>query len=188
MGTKIACGARDSIQTAISSGVIPKDSLIITNESERGELFFYDRDGVARPIAERSQFDSLVEAQAWAQKYDCMGRLFSVWDDGAWRLYVVQENAALESVGSGGSSGEGGLIETIKAAGTALPVVNKCVDIPGATAQCLGLVRGTDRVNGVAIADDFTMYVHAVNVNSLVQNDDDTLILDCGDAGVKVEE
>ncbi len=72
------------------------------------------------------------------------------------------------------------VIKTVKVGGTALSTVNGEVDIPGATALALGLVKGTDAENGVNVKNDFTMEVNSLNVNKLVQTDGDTLILDGG--------
>ena len=42
MGVRVAYGKRSKITDAIAAGVIPKDSLIITNDAEESELYFYD--------------------------------------------------------------------------------------------------------------------------------------------------
>lgn len=59
-------------------------------------------------------------------------------------------------------------------------------DIPGATKEKLGLVKGSDAENGIAINDDYTMTVNSVNVNKLVQTDGDKLVLYCGDSTTSV--
>lgn len=74
------------------------------------------------------------------------------------------------------------VIEIVKVGGVAVEInaEDKSVDIPMATAQALGVVKGTDAENGVAIAEDGTMSVNSVNVNKLVQTDGDTIVLDGG--------
>lgn len=46
MGVRVAYGKKSKITSAIASGVIPKDSLIITSDAEESELFFYDAAGI----------------------------------------------------------------------------------------------------------------------------------------------
>ena len=76
--------------------------------------------------------------------------------------------------------GEANVLEAVKLSGTALPITDKAVDIPTATASALGVVKGTAAENGVAVAEDGTMTVNAVNINKMVQTDGETLILDGG--------
>lgn len=61
-------------------------------------------------------------------------------------------------------------------------VDGKVVEIPTATGQALGLVKGSVAENGVAVAEDGTMTVNSLNVNCLVQTEGDVLILDGGTA------
>lgn len=51
-----------------------------------------------------------------------------------------------------------------------------------ATAAALGVVKGTDAENGIAVADDGTMSVNSVNVNKLVQTEGDSIVLDGGNS------
>lgn len=74
------------------------------------------------------------------------------------------------------------VIEVIQANGTALPISEKTVNIPAATAQALGLVKGSDAENKVAVAADGTMEVNSLNVSKLTQTEGDTLILNGGDS------
>lgn len=53
MGVRVAYGKKSKITSAIASGVIPKDSLIITSDAEESELFFYDAAGNMKRISER---------------------------------------------------------------------------------------------------------------------------------------
>ena len=72
MGVRVAYGKRSKITDAIAAGVIPKDSLIITNDAEESELYFYDAAGKMKRISERKQFETISEAQAWVKTYDCV--------------------------------------------------------------------------------------------------------------------
>ena len=72
------------------------------------------------------------------------------------------------------------VLEAVKVNGTALPITGKAVNIPIATAQVLGVVKGSVDENKVAVGTDGTMEVNSVNVSKLVQTAGDTLILDGG--------
>lgn len=99
MGVRVAYGNRDAISPAIQTGKIPADSLIISKEhDDLAELFFYDVDGNFKPISERTRFLSLTEATAWAKKYNCAGRVYSVQNGSEWQLYLVQNDFSLTPV------------------------------------------------------------------------------------------
>lgn len=72
------------------------------------------------------------------------------------------------------------VLEAVQVNGTALPITGKAVNIPIATAQALGVVKGSVDENKVAVGADGTMEVNNVNVSKLVQTAGDTLILDGG--------
>lgn len=76
------------------------------------------------------------------------------------------------------------ILEVIKLNGTALPIAEKAVNIPLATAEALGVVKGTADDNGIAIAEDGTMSVNRVSLSKLYQGDGETLILDGGGAAI----
>lgn len=59
---------------------------------------------------------------------------------------------------------------------------NKSVNIPIATAQAPGLVKGTDFKNGISVAENGEMSVNSVDVNKLTQTDEEQLILDGGNS------
>lgn len=75
------------------------------------------------------------------------------------------------------------ILEVVKLGGIALPIAEKSVNIPLATAEVLGVVMGSAADNGVAIAEDGTMSVNRINLNKIYQNEGDILILDGGSAG-----
>ena len=72
------------------------------------------------------------------------------------------------------------VLEAVKVNGVALQISDKAVNIPIATAQALGVVKGSVDENKVAVGTDGTMEVNSVNVSKLVQTAGDTLILDGG--------
>lgn len=65
---------------------------------------------------------------------------------------------------------------------TVTPGEGRIIDLPIATAEALGLVKGSDTVNKVAIAEDGTMEINSVSVSKLTQAEDEELILFGGDA------
>lgn len=73
-------------------------------------------------------------------------------------------------------------IVTITIAGSeiALPIVERNVDIPGATAEQAGVVRSSTGENKVSVAADNTMEVNSVNVDKLVQTEDTYFVLNGG--------
>ena len=89
-------------------------------------------------------------------------------------------NELKEKLDGMNADGEANVLEAVKLSGTALPITDKAVDIPTATASALGVVKGTAAENGVAVAEDGTMTVNAVNINKMVQTEGETLILDGG--------
>lgn len=93
--------------------------------------------------------------------------------------FTTEMKAKLEGLNSAANEN---VIELIKAGGVALPVKDKTVDIPGATKEALGLVKGSEGLNMVVVKEDFTMEVHSLSVSKLVQEEGDTLILNGGNA------
>lgn len=89
-------------------------------------------------------------------------------------------NELKEKLDGMNADGEANVLEAVKLSGTALLITDKAVDIPTATASALGVVKSTAAENGVAVAEDGTMSVNAVNINKMVQTEGETLILDGG--------
>lgn len=77
------------------------------------------------------------------------------------------------------------VIEIIRINGQNLPITDKAVDIPLATALTHGVVKGTDAENGVSVKEDGTMEINQVNINKLVQTDGDSIILHSGDSFIE---
>lgn len=75
-------------------------------------------------------------------------------------------------------------LEVVKIAGVALPISDKSVDIPIATAEVLGVVISSAAENKVSVSEDGTMEVNSVNVNKLVQTDGEVLILNGGSSAI----
>ena len=75
-------------------------------------------------------------------------------------------------------------LEVVKIAGTALPISDKAVDIPIATAEALGVVMSSATENKVSVGADGTMEVNSINVNKLVQDENAALILNGGSSSI----
>lgn len=97
-------------------------------------------------------------------------------------LKGLSENNLTDDLKAQIEKSQSNVIEIVKVGGVEVEVnaEDKSVNIPMATALALGVVKGTDAENGVAIAEDGTMSVNSVNVNKLVQTDGDTIVLDGG--------
>lgn len=97
-------------------------------------------------------------------------------------LKGLSENNLTDDLKAQIEKSQANVIEIVKVGGVEVEVnaEDKSVDIPMATAQALGVVKGTDAENGVAVAEDGTMSVNSLNVNKLVQTDGDTIVLDGG--------
>lgn len=99
MAFRAAYGPRDSIQNAIDTGIIPKGSMIFTKEdSDASELFLYTPQGELKSIAQKHKFNSIDEAIAWTQKYNCVGEILSVKDNSSYSAYIVQEDNSLSLI------------------------------------------------------------------------------------------
>ena len=72
-------------------------------------------------------------------------------------------------------------IDEVKINGTLLSVVDKSVNIPGASADNLGVVKGSSADNGVTINEDYSMTVNNISTDKLVAGSD-TLVWNGGDA------
>lgn len=92
---RVAYGKKTNVQEAIDNGTIPVDTLIITKGDMDPEMLFYDADGNLMPIAERTRFETLTEAEQWAKNYPCVGFIFTVQNGSEWMPYIVQNDNSL---------------------------------------------------------------------------------------------
>ena len=100
MSVRVAYGSRTKINDAILSGVIPLDTIIITNDDSRdAELKFLDANNQLKCIVDKTHFDSAAEAAAYIETYKPVGQTISVFSDGAYNAYIVQKDCVLEPVG-----------------------------------------------------------------------------------------
>ena len=93
--------------------------------------------------------------------------------------YTNEDKEKLQGIASGAQAN---VIEVVKINNEALPISEKAVNIPIATAQALGVVKGSADENKVSVGVDGTMEVNSLNVNKLTQTDGDTLILNGGNS------
>ena len=91
--------------------------------------------------------------------------------------YTADEKAKLEGIEA---KAQVNILEVVKVNGSALPITEKAVDIPLATAEVLGVVKGSAAENKITIGEDGTMEVNSLNVSKLAQTAGDTLILNGG--------
>lgn len=91
-------------------------------------------------------------------------------------------NELLQKLNGIESGAQVNVIETININGQALEVSGQAVNIPIATASQLGVVLSSTGENKVTVAGDGTMSVAQVNVNTLVQTEGETLILNGGNS------
>lgn len=93
--------------------------------------------------------------------------------------YTTAEKEKLAGIAAGAQQN---VIEAIQLNGVALPVSEKAVNLPLATAEAVGLVKSSIAENGVSVGAGGEMTVNSLNVSKLTQTAGDLLILDGGDA------
>lgn len=93
MAFNVVYSDKDRIQGAIESGVIPRESLVLTSDdAKRSEMYYYDDNGQLKTITKKTQFNSMVGARTWASQYDYIGEVISINIDGQWVPYLVDDN------------------------------------------------------------------------------------------------
>ena len=98
---KVAFANKDKIQNSITQGVIPAESLIVTNnDNKEAELSYYDENGNLKSIVKKTAFASKNEALLWIAKYDYSGTNISVFDatSGDWDTYIVGSDGNLNKI------------------------------------------------------------------------------------------
>lgn len=91
-------------------------------------------------------------------------------------------NTLLQKLNGIESGAQVNVIEAVNINGQALEVSGQAVNIPIATASQLGVVLSSTGENKVTVAGNGTMSVTQVNVNTLVQTEGETLILNGGNS------
>lgn len=93
--------------------------------------------------------------------------------------YTNEEKSKLAGVEAGAQAN---VIEVIKINSVDVPISEKGVNIPLATAEALGVVKSSAEENKVAVASDGTMEVNSLNISKLTQTEGDALVLNGGDS------
>lgn len=96
-------------------------------------------------------------------------------------LYPSADATKLAGVENGA---EVNVIEAITIGGNTVATSNKTLDIPIATAEVLGVVKGATGENNIAVDAEGVMSVNSLNVNKLVQTAGEWLVLNGGNAAL----
>lgn len=206
MGIRVAYGNRSGIDDAIASGIIPMDSIIIGKYGDdEAELFFYDKTANMRHIVAQTRFESADEAIEYAIAHSEVGQTVTVLTDGVYTAYTVQPDFSLREMGMGKFRPEtieelvGGVEELKEKAHTH---ENKSLldsiteermqkwdssvvgpeNLPTATDESKGLVRSTDKENGVSVDEDGTMEVNSLSIDKLTQDAESVIVFHSGSA------
>ena len=59
MAFNIVYADKDKIKSSIEQGIIPTESLILTNGDNQSEAFYYDDNGKLKQVTKKSSFNSL---------------------------------------------------------------------------------------------------------------------------------
>lgn len=92
---KIAYGKREYVLSAIESGVIPENTIIITSDEE-SELLFYDNLKNLKVIKEKTHFSDILRAEEWIEQYNNEGSVVGIFNSGQWQPYIVQKDTIRE--------------------------------------------------------------------------------------------
>lgn len=101
MSFNVAYSDKDKIKNSIAQGVIPEESLIITNnEAKEAEAYYYDEKGNLKQLVKRTKFENETEARTWIAKYgNYEGETISVKNaNGNWISYNVGANGEMNQV------------------------------------------------------------------------------------------
>ena len=97
---KIAYANKDKIQNSITQGVIPSESLIVTNnDNKEAELSYYDENGNLKSIVKKTVFETEDEMRFWVAKYDYSGELNKNKNkDNNWKSGIIKENSVMSDL------------------------------------------------------------------------------------------
>lgn len=150
------------------------NSLLNISSVTEGELAVTPEGELGVVAIAQSKVTGLTEALA--DKVDVVpGKGLSTND------YTNEDKSKLDGIVTGAQVN---ILEVVKINNEALPISEKAVNIPIATAQALGVVKGSTDENKVSVGVDGTMEVNSLNVNKLTQTSGDTLILNGGNSTI----
>ena len=78
MAFNVVYADKDKIKSSIEQGIIPIESLILTNGDNQSEAFYYDDNGKLKQVTKKSSFNSITEALSWINKNDYSGESISI--------------------------------------------------------------------------------------------------------------
>lgn len=135
--------------------------------------------------ADKNKLDKLVIGESGvevnASNVQGLGNWITTNRDSIAGLFDTTSATKLNGIEAGAQVND---LEVVKIAGTELPISDKAVDIPIATAEALGVVRSSAAENKVSVGADGTMEINSVNVSKLTQTDGEYLILNGGSSAV----
>lgn len=100
---KFACGSKERVLSAIESGTIQKESIILASQGTMVEILFYDNNGVLKQTERKSKFTSLEEAKTWASAWGEEGDLILVKGATGWLPYYIDTDKTPKIIPSGSS-------------------------------------------------------------------------------------
>lgn len=98
---KIAYVDKNKIQNSIATGVIPEESIIVTNSEDKdAELSYLDEKGNLKTIVKKTSFESEAEANLWIAKYDYSGANINIYNPTtkSWNGYIVNADKSLSKI------------------------------------------------------------------------------------------
>lgn len=97
-------------------------------------------------------------------------------------------DAEKEKLGAIEAGSQANILEAISIGGTDAPISDKKVDIPVATAEKLGVVKGSSAKDQISVGEDGIMSINTVSLSKIVQAVDETLIINGGNSGLTIGE
>jgi hypothetical protein len=99
--------------------------------------------------------------------------------------YTDEEKTKLANLETGAQVN---ILEAISIGGTDAPISDKKVDIPVATAEKLGVVKGSSAKDQISVGEDGIMSINTVSLSKVVQAADEVLIINGGNSGLTIGE
>lgn len=97
---KVAYADKDKIQNSIAQGVIPNESMIVTNNDKKdAELSYLDENGNLKKIVKKTVFDSEAEMRVSLAHDDYSGVVITYKDNqGNWATGIAGANGQLSDL------------------------------------------------------------------------------------------
>ena len=97
---KVAYADKDKIQNSIAQGVIPNESMIVTNNDKKdAELSYLDENGNLKKIVKKTVFDSEAEMRVALAHDDYSGVVVTYKDNqGNWATGIAEANGQMSDL------------------------------------------------------------------------------------------